>query len=97
MVEEDTKSLLSRSINGPFSVLTMSKLKRSKVSKHSGVSESLMISTKKKRQSEYFKRKLIEKNIDVIEKLPCSFEAVEEIGEIMIHGESKLDSEYKYA
>ena len=83
-MEDDTKSLLSRSINGPFSVLSMSKLKRSKVSKHSGMSESKMIATKKKRQSEYFKKKLIDQNIDVLEKLPCSFEAVEDIGEMMI-------------
>ena len=56
-----------------------------------------MIATKKKRQSEYFKQKLITHNIDILSKLPCAFEAVEEIGEMMIQGSSKLDSEYKYA
>ena len=56
-----------------------------------------MIATKKKRQSEYFKQKLITENIDILSKLPCAIEAVEEIGDMMIHGESKLDSEYKHA
>jgi hypothetical protein len=95
--ENDTKSLLSRSINGPFSVLSMSKLKGSKVSKNSGMSENSMISTKKKRQSEYFKKKLIEMNINVVEKLPCSFEALEEAGDMIVVGESKLEKEYTFA
>ena len=74
VVPISTHSTHSKSINGPFSVLSMSKLtKRSKVSRNSGVSENSMISTKKKRQSEYFKKRLIEENINVLEKLPCAY------------------------
>jgi hypothetical protein len=62
----------------------MSKLKRSKVPKHSGISDNRMISTLKKKQSEYFKSRLIQENINVLEKLPCSFEALEEISDMMI-------------
>ena len=56
-----------------------------------------MISTKKKRQSEYFKKRLIEENINVLEKLPCAYQALEEIGDLMVQGSSKLNLEYKHA
>ena len=76
----------------------MSKLtKNLKVSRHSGMSDSTMISTLKKRQSEYFKKKVIDENIDVLELLPCSFAAVEEVGEMMVQGSSKLNLEHRYA
>ena len=48
--DDDTKSLLIRSMNGPFSVLSRSKLKnQTKMSKHSSISDNSMITTKRKR------------------------------------------------
>ena len=65
--------------------------------KSSQISKQTYVSRTDERKSKFFKKRIKENQVDILEKLPCSFWGVDDIGEMLVEGVSKLKSEMNHA
>tara|TARA_B110000285_G_scaffold212297_1_gene255716 strand:- start:264 stop:509 length:246 start_codon:yes stop_codon:yes gene_type:complete len=64
---------------------------------YSHLSKQTYISKTNERKSKFFKKRLKDNQVDILEKLPCSFWGVDDIGEMVVEGTNKLRQEMLHA
>ena len=55
------------------------------------------LSSLRKKQSQYFHKRIAQEQINIDSKLPCSLDCLENAGEMMVEGVSKLQEEVHHA